>query len=369
MGLYPFSEFITAYLIFLSGAIILTRNPHEKLFRVMAYWLFFLFGGFIFQYLADLSLGLNEAISLMSLSDLLWYLSIALVLHSILIFCNHPLSKNKFALVALYLIPIISIIYFGLTRSGYAGASEAYFGTDFFEKPIYYLTDLIDIFYLVSAFSLCMINFMRELDINKKYQSLLFGFAILLPLTSDLMSEWMSGFFNFTLPPVVTPVYWASMILLLIAIIRFNLLPRYPEFAAKTIISSITDIFLIADNDNNLFYVNQSFLDLLGIENQSKLLRSTLSSAIGEKYGQEFIQNLRAKHLKEMIPVPIGGKIFGLNTARIKDLTGSTIGTVIIGRDITKLNNDETELDQTVKSMEKYLTDIDSLNRLMVEGE
>ncbi|MDD5382691.1 MAG: PAS domain S-box protein [Candidatus Margulisbacteria bacterium] len=340
------------------------------MYKLFTAWLIFLYGAFLFQFIADVAILPHRVMIFMKISDILWLVSTAFLLHAVMLFFNQPLIKKKTVLLLIYLLPLVSVFLLFMKNIGYVSAVETPYGKDFIANPFYVLFSWSSAIYALLAILVCFMAFLQNRDRLQKIQSLLLGLAFILPLAADIIAEILVNYFNLNLPMLITPAYMISVAVLLIAALIFNLFPKYPEFAAETIFAHLPDILLVTDLDGKINLVTDSYLKLSGLQ-QKDILFSPLSQAIeNEKQAAEILQKVLTQGQKlQDYALPYRNKIFSVYADRITDNTSTVIGLTIIGRDATERKNNEKELQTDTVTLGKSLEEIDQVNQQLIERE
>ena len=175
-------------------------------------------------------------------------------------------------------------------------------------------------------------------------QTLLFLIAIGIPVTVNILG--MSGLFNMTVH--ITPIsFTVSLLSLFLAIFKFNFL-NINTIALHLIVNSISDSYLVLDQEKNITSCNKSFLNTFNLKEKDLINRSIFSLIKNKeeidslKISLELIStnnkkiNLQ-KHFEKI------DKYFSVDIAPILK-ENKNVGTLIFLKDITQIEHDKIQI-------------------------
>jgi len=372
--LYPLINLIFAYISILTAILIYTRNPYDRLHRLISLLMFFTFGNFLFFYFKVISANAHYAIYYMCLSDACWYFCLAIFFHITLYFCGQLNNKPKYAFLLIYTLPCLGIIAFLNGFLPYSTATETSLGLFLNPSRYYYLFYCIIYTYVVASIVLIIFSYKNITnDPQKKRQLVFLALAIVLPTLLDVSTEFLSldesAFFSVS--TIYNPLYFLTTLLFLIGTLKYNVFPKYPDAAVGNILSYFPDLLIVTDGQGKINMVNNSFLLLLDKKDAAEVIGHPLAEVLGSDFiAQEIIRFV----IKENTPlhdyqIKLKGKTLGLHVNRIKDKTAAIVGMIITGSDITDLVLNEEELKNKTLALEEKLSEIDTVNRRLLRRE
>lgn len=335
------------------GHIVLFRNPRNILNRlymgfslIVGYWEFI-----------DLNIYFAPSYAIAriwSIFDALWFLCLAFLYHFTLIYTdNKRWLKKKGVLFAIYGIPIIFALI-DLPTNLLTGGPEAYEGTwylSYFPTDIgYYLTDVWAFGTFFIALYLYLRHFFKTKSRIKRQQLkiILLGFS--LALFNVLQEEVCYAFSDNCITIPVSSIIIVA-VFIGIAMWRYELFSLDLAAAADTIVSTMSDMMFLLDEELNIILTNsitqqilnkskdqivgKSFTDILGKSNYERVTFKDVALPTILKRGH-IVDFETSIDTAPNIRVPLS-----LSCTVIKDKRGDIAGIVCIARDITKRKQEE----------------------------
>ncbi len=370
MTIFAAIDLLSSLLLLFFALSIFQRNPYEKLYKYFSGGLFSLFAGSIGYFFIEISQSSFEAALAIKLSSGFWFIAAALFLHSILIFNDHPILKNRFAIYSLYIFPAVVTATYLFTSLPFRRFTNTTHGISYDSTYFYYAFVLIAGVYLLTCVFLCLRTYFTTGDNFKKYQALFLAGAFILPFFFGMAIEMTSDLFGLNLPSTYPITCAISLAFASFAANKYRLFPKYPEIAAESIFAFFPDILLVTDMDNRINLANDNFIKMVDFAPGQRLQFSPLQEVIGKEPADYLTDNVLREHQSVFdFPLSLKNRILSINATQVKDPTDEPIGMVIIGRDVTEMKLSEAELIKTTTALEDRLKEINRINKLFVERE
>lgn len=375
-ALLPFTScVVTAFL----GAFVHFRNPSSPLHRLFmlaclaaSAWAFTEFG----IYSAETP---ERAIFWMKWESL-WPMSVAFLLHFILIFTeNTYYLKNRLVLFGIYApavaFSVITAVF--RVRSPIPHPVAGWTNTEPFSW--WYITSYVwGTLLALVALALCYKHYRDATSIlrrkSSKHVLLGLSFPVILGITTELLLPTLGhrGFGLATLGATVMSLFVGY------AMWRYELFSLTPSTAAESIITTMSDALFLVNTDNVIQTVNNSALKLLSYEHHELVGHPMSRLFPTENDSEEPRMERFAKMLKtgvvgdvETTLLAKGGKEIPVSlswsTTRSRD--GKTVGVTFIGRDITERIRFRDSLqksrDELEKRVEERTEELQVTNRIL----
>ncbi|WP_236610491.1 PAS domain S-box protein [Methanosphaerula palustris] len=367
---------------------VFTRDPKSPLHQAFllltlgAFW--WAFSLFMFRYSSTYS----EAYFWMRMSAF-WTFVPALSLNFIWIFRRSAAQRGSIWIYPFIYIPAIIFCILELVTDviNVRPVSE-YWGYSFGLSEnlwIYYIELAWAFSLIIISLLVCLHYYLSTRDIRKKKQSqfILIGFAC--PAIAVFMYLIILPVFGIAVLPVISIAFPEIVIIFVLifsifvgyAIWKYDLFVLTPATAADTIISTMTDLLIMLDGEENIVVVNRATREMLGYT-EDELIGSPVSILIGDHpekpdFLADIINNGGSLSDIEMVcrkkdgtamPVSVSGSV-------ISDNARSISGVVIVLRDITERKQAENALILVLEKLKKInllssITRHDILNQLTV---
>jgi PAS domain S-box-containing protein len=229
--------------------------------------------------------------------------------------------------------------------------------------------------------------YLRSKPGNEKQQAKLMFIGMSVPLLTAFVTELFPYAFGFEVVPLASSTTTITALFIAYAMLRYKLMSLTPSLAAENIIKTMADYLLVINREKTMAFLSDSILSALKYKNKDQLsgkLRETFPEKAfdtvidrieKESYIKDLETTLKTKEGKS-IPVSLNGSV-------VKDNTGETLGYVLIMRDmskivelITRLQDRTAELEKSKKELERSkgelemkIEESERLNKLSVGRE
>ena len=260
----------------------------------------------------------------------------------------------------LFAVPILSVTvlwtndFHHLFYTNYSlFLNESTFGAYFYVHTIYTYSLIV-----ISLMILLRYSFKQNNKLSA--QSILFLLAIAIPVITNIVG--MLNLYQLTI--YATPIsFTASVLLLFIAIFKFDFL-NINTIATKIIVDTISDPYIVIDNENIITTFNKAFLDTFKLTSE-KLLRKDIFHSLKDKaftddikISMELIKINNSKITVDKYFENID-KYFSIDFSPIKK-NDSYMGTLIFLKDVTEEEKDK----QKIKESQELLIEQERLASL-----
>lgn len=376
--LFSAISFFAGAVCLLFGTLVLLKDNHSPLNRIfmllcmsMAYW------GFM-EFELRHSVTLEEA-AMWSRLNFLWPISVALVVHFVLIFTKQArLLKNKFTYLALYGTTATLSILDVSTRKMVGTPFVQYWGWTY-DTPdtfIYHLSSGIIVIMAISALIIAFRFHLQQRDPVKRKQSGLVLVGLAIPIILG------SGFDAF-LPaigirvPEMTATSFAlgAAGFIGFAIWKYELFGITAAQAADNILATISDSLFIVNPRGMVITVNKAATDLLGYS-KKELEDSHLGMIFGEgemtltarEVQGDTCAVLDVTDMETYLIAKNGRRILvSLSSSTLRDKRDQVLGKVIVARDMTQRKLAEEKILAQSADLRTANMELLTLNRISAE--
>ena len=283
-----------------------------------------------------------------------WPLEIPIIFHFILVFTeNTKITKHKLFYFFNYIPSLIfSLLFF--TNVVVLKPVKVYWGWSYtvYNNPL--LLYLIVVWLLclsLLTMYLCFRFYLKTTNYIKKRQSLFVFIGITTPFVEFMIIDFYFNINRPVVPEFTSVAFIVESGFIGYAIWKYELFKITLQNAVDKILSTMTDVLILIDNENRISAVNQAALKLLSYE-ENEIIGQPFTVLIGEQEialnNELYFENLRTKgSISDMETTfkPQKGKIIpvSLSASVLTDNKGRHAGVVLFGRDITnrKLLEDE----------------------------
>jgi diguanylate cyclase (GGDEF)-like protein/PAS domain S-box-containing protein len=360
------------------GAMVMRKDNHSRLNRVfmllcltMAYW------GFM-EFELRHSVSLEQA-KTWSRMNFLWPISVALLIHFVLIFTKQKrLTEHRLTYLVLYgSTATMSVLY--LTTHQMVGTPlERYWGWTY-DTPdtlIYHLSTLAIVVMALTGAYLAFRFHLKQRDPIKRKQSGLVLIGLAIPIVLGSGADAILPALGIRVPEMTAISFAVGAAGFIgFAIWKYELFGITLAQTAHNILAAISDGLFIVDPAHNVITVNDAALKLLGYD-ENELVGFHLGKIFGE---EEMLQSpggvrgqscavedvtdletyLVAKD-KHRIPV-------SLSSSTLRDKPGQVLGKVIVARDVTQRREAEDKIIAKSADLKTANTELLTLNRISTE--
>lgn len=245
----------------------------------------------------------------------------------------------------LFVIPLLSVTilwtndFHNLFYTNYSlFLSESTFGPYFYIHTLYTYSLIV-----ISLVTLLKYSFKQTKKLSA--QSILFLLAIAIPVLINVIG--MANIAELTI--YATPIsFTISVFLLFIAIFKFDLL-NVNVIALQVIVNTISDCYLVLDNDNTITSFNKSFLDIFNMKEKEILNENIFAITKNSNFSKDNIElaldliktnNKKItldKYFEEL------DKYFTIDFSPIMK-NNSYIGTLVFFKDVTQKEHDKIKI-------------------------
>jgi PAS domain S-box-containing protein len=317
---------------------------------------FFIFCLFV-AYWAFVEYGLrqattHEAAYFWAMANFLWPVTIALMLHFVLVFTERGnWFNNRLTYILVYLPPVIVSFLQMSTGMFTPDVLKTYWGWTYLVPPLSPVVLLCRYGYPLLTVTLiaflCVEYYLRARGRTKKGQARYTMIGLLVVSMLGLTSEVIIPFIGFRIPELTISAFVICTIFIGYAIVKYELFVLTPEAAASNILQTMTDSLVMFDPFGVIITVNKAALDSLGYKEGELLGRSAdkifgkvMTKVMRSMAEEGSIGNLETNYYKkDGQPIPIL-----LSGSAVKGAEGAIAGIVVIARDITERKRMDDEL-------------------------
>ena len=346
------------------GVLVYNKNPKKRLNKIFfllalwcAYWDITEYG-YISAHNMETALFWFRAGGL-------WFFTVALSVHFILVFIEHSrLLTSKLTYFFLYL-PALVFSFFDITtdKLGWIAQDEDFGWAYQFQKGSI-ISEACQIWILiislVAAF-ICFRYFLEVSSYRKRQQAKFFLMGVLTPFVVGIVTSMLLPALDIRFPDLTTTSILLANIFFAYGIWRYDLFTLTPEAVARNIISTITDSLLLINPSGKVVFANKSALRLLKFE-EGALTGQDLSSILVETNEQAargggIVEQLGQKSFLADYEIFLGAqdgqKIpVSISASILREEDGTVLGYVFVARDITNRKQAEEVLRLAKKKAE-----------------
>ncbi|MFA6001852.1 MAG: diguanylate cyclase [Thermoleophilia bacterium] len=378
--LFSTISFLAAAVCLLFGTMVLLKNSHSRLNRVfmllcisVAYW------GFM-EFELRHSATLEQAEFWFRL-NFLWPLSIALLVHFVLVFTQQRwLTENRLTYLVLYgltaTISVLELISRRMTREPF----QRYCGWtyDFPDSLLFRVSIAIIVAMALFAAIIALRFHLKQRDPTRRKQTGLVLVGIVIPIVLGSMADAILPVLGIRVPEMTATAFAVGAGGFIgFAIWKYELFGVTPAQAADNILAAISDSLFIVGPKGTVLTTNKAAIDLLGYQ-ENELVGFPLgkifgeerkSNSNGEAQGStcaiEDVTDLETKLIsrkKNYIPV-------SMSSSTLRDNFGRVVGKVIVARDMTQRKQAEKTILAQTAELEQYLKFFLGATDLMVTAD
>jgi PAS domain S-box-containing protein len=281
-----------------------------------------------------------------------WILVVAITVHFILTFTDHPLSKEKrrgVILIVLYLPALLFALIEIFTDSIYTVAYQPGTGYVYLPVPtslVYQAETAYVVLVMVWATYVGLSSWQRARPGRSRRQNRLVSIGIATVVGFGSLSGLFLPAIGIYTPNLVFIGIVVFSLLIAYAVHRYGLFILSPQTAVPDIIRTMPDGLVLADMDGRIITTNASAAEIFGVaegnllgESVGRVLPDTAYASIGAAVAEEG----RFSDL-EVVLDENEGRVVSIAGALVKDPEMEPAGFVLIIRDITGRKASETAL-------------------------
>jgi PAS domain S-box-containing protein len=287
----------------------------------------------------------------------LWRISLAVLLHFILVFTEQKrLLKKPLTYAALYM-PAILFIVFGIRMALAQGLpSKVSWGWAYaVPRNAIFVSDMAWVFIMgVTCVILAIRHYVSLQSSPKKKQAKYVTLGICIPVATGLITYVVELVTQKTFPDFATSTFMVASALIGYGIWKHRLFTLTPATAANKIVSTMSDGVLIVNNDDIVHTVNTALCSMLG-QHQHTLVGAALNSILVDDprspalSGKTWFSTFSTSGCISDIPCFLkasDGRLVpvSMSASALKDDNGDIAGIVFICRDITERKRAEEAL-------------------------
>lgn len=341
MNIYALSSLLASYIILFLGVFIYLKDPKNQLNRL------YMLACILLGYLAFVEFGLREAAD--AASAVLWFrigfvwpFAISIYMHFVLVLTKSKALQRKVTYILLY-VPALLFAVLELTTDTMTGAPRReYWGWTYSipDNPLIYNINSLWFFFLTTlSLVLCVLYLRRTENAVEKRRVKFVLIALTISAVVGLITEGVFPEIDIKVPELTIIASMVEVILVAYGIHRYNIFALTPSVAAENIVSAMSNLLFLTQNDLNISLANESALHLLGYsENElmGKPFQNVFPREEWEKIQKSvtFEQDISNRETtimtkdKRMIPVLLSMSV-------IRDKHGNNLGMLCVGSDLT----------------------------------
>ncbi|MCP4133235.1 MAG: PAS domain S-box protein [bacterium] len=348
-------------------------EPESKLYRLfLLVCVCFSIWGFSFAFLHSAT-SRDEIEIWYNISSIGWCMFSGFILHAILLMVQKDsVFKKKWLYIAIYAPGIIftlkeftGYVYaMDFVKVGYGFSEVPDIGAPWFWIFVIHQTvcEVCGLFLLLFWGRRSTIKREKE---QAKIMVITTFLSLVLAFTSDILLPMLDIFIVPALAPVFL-LFWGYGIWYSMS--RYKFMSLNLAFTADEIASKMKDLFLLVDPDGTIIKINHQVVALLGVDEKDILNKSFFYILKNKETVFKEFHSMRNNYLlsfetdcefstikDETIPIKIHGSI-------VRDKFGDPIGVVIIAIDLREKIRLQLEIEERVRSEEKYRTLLTSNN-------
>ncbi|MFC2000404.1 ATP-binding protein [Chloroflexota bacterium] len=291
--------------------------------------------------------------------------TLALLLHFSLVFTEQSrLLRNKWTYVVLYL-PALAFSLLDLTTDLITDeASQASWGwtLNYSSNAVFYLAVLWASILVTLSIYLCLRCYMTTGDRQKKQQAKYVLIGLSVSAFVLLIVKLFLTFFDIRTPTLSTPAFVIGGIPIAYAIWKYRLFSLTPATASGSMLSAMSDLLCLVDQEARIASVNQAVLDVLGYRETELMGKDVGTIFAGEWEGEALFRHavlldqMTAQATKDIamtIKTRDGRAIpASASVSVVRDQNGNVQGFVCIARDISERKGAEKALREAHDELE-----------------
>jgi PAS domain S-box-containing protein len=351
INIFALTSLLASFIAMFMGFYVLIFGSKGLINRV-----FFVFCLFV-AYWAFVEYGLrqattHEAAYSWAMSNFLWPIAIALLLHFVLVFTEKAKwFENRLTYLVIYLPPIIISFLQMSTGMFTPDVLKTYWGWTYLVPHLNlvvllcrYIWPMLIVFV---NFCFCVDYYLRASGFTKKGQAMFIMLGVMVVSVLGIATEVLFPLINIRVPEMTITGFVVCTMCFGYAIRKYELFVLTPEAAASNILETMTDSLIMFDPFGVIITVNKAALNSLGYkENElvgqsaEKVFGSGTKELINSMIKQGTISNQEIiYYTKDCKPIPV---LF--SGSAVKGADKSIAGIVGIARDITERKRMEDEL-------------------------
>ena len=288
----------------------------------------------------------------------LWPFLMAIILHFSLAFTESDLLKNKLIYVALY-FPALLFSLIDLTTYWISLAPTLKSWGYSYTVPVYSLISRIDGIWAAVMMLLVLFLFAsyynRIIDKTRKQQTMVIAVAFAIPVCLDLVTDSIFPVIGINFPGLGAISASLTSILVVYAMLKYELFGFRPEIAAENVFSTMLDSVILVNLNGVIVKVNRALLNVTGYM-ENELLGKSVGEMIQkagvlskENTTPQIIAGLRKqrelKNYEIRFQTKLGQEKSGMMSCSIVcDSKGQDVGMAFVLRDITERKEMEEKL-------------------------
>jgi PAS domain S-box-containing protein len=351
LNIFAVTSLLASFIATFMGFYVIVFGSKGLINRV-----FFVFCLFV-SYWAFVEYGLrqattHEAAYFWAMSNFLWPIAIALLLHFVLIFTERAgWFNNRLTWAIIYVPPIIISFLQMYTGMFTPDVLTTYWGWTYLTPQINWVILLCRYLWpmliVLVNFCFCADYYLRASGYTKKGQAMFIMLGVLIVSVLGITTEVVFPLINIRVPELTITGFVICTMFFGYAIRKFELFILTPEAAASNILETMTDSLVMFDPLGIIITVNRAALASLHYQ-EGELIGQTAEKVFGP--GTKDLINGMIKqgtisneevvyYTKEGKPIPV---LF--SGSAVKGADGNLAGIVGIARDITERKQMEEEL-------------------------
>jgi PAS domain S-box-containing protein len=293
----------------------------------------------------------------------LWPILVALMLHFTLAFTENELLKNKLVYVALY-FPALLFSLIDLTTNWISTAPALTLWGYMPSIPIDSVVSRLDGIW-AAVISLLVLFFLasyhsKVIDRKRKQQTKFMAAGLAVPIVISLLTDSIFPVLGIEFPVLGSISGTITSVLIVLAILKYDLFSLRPEVAAENVFSTMPDSVILVSLKGNITKVNRAFLELTRYS-ENELLGTSITEMLKktgvenkESASQIMAQLIHARELKNYevtFKTKSGKPKTGmLSCSIVVDSSGHDVGAALVLHDMTE----HKELEQKLLRAERF---------------
>ena len=341
MNIYALSSLLASYVFFILGIFIYQRDTRNQLNRI------YMAGCLLLGYLAFAEFGLRQSADIAAAYTWfrigsVWPFSIAVYMHFILVFTKKKRILQKKVTYFLLYVPALIFALLELTTDSITGEPvKEYWGWTYSipEDPFVFNINAVWFTFLTILPIILVFMYFRRAENNIEKRRAKFVFVgLLLPAVAGLATEGSFPATDVRVPEFTIIASAFEVIIIAYGIYRYNIFALTPAVAADDIVSAMSNVLFLVQEDGSISLANQSALTLLHY-GETQLMGQQLKSvfAEGEWEKVQKLSNVGSDINQETTFVTKDGEKIPVlvSISTIQDKDGNNLGVLCIGSDLT----------------------------------